>query len=207
MTALESAISKTCRNCQVANLSEDVRIARCKRCSSIYCVHFASSIDPAFCVECLSNVTLNKEIITKTYTHEHYDEETDTTTTTEYKRRAKSIRLEGLDWLFIQRKIVQMRDEELELAIEYHREILHAMLAEREDRKAKFLHRYAGVKPSTETVNIDGSTTTTVKKTRTISSTKAAATASSVLESMLNSGTDAATLLKMLEGLQKGVTK
>ena len=206
---VEQAASKTCRNCQVSNLLEEVKLARCSRCNAIYCVHFASNVDPAYCVECLANVELHKEIVTKTYVHESYDEETDTVHTTEYKRRARSIKLEGLDWLFAQRKIVSMSDESLELAIEYHREILNAMLAEREDRKAKYMHRYAGIKPGTETVNVDTATTssTTVKKVRTISSTKATATASAVMQSMLAQGMDAATLLQMLQQAQSGGKK
>ncbi len=206
---ISEVTSKTCRNCQVSNLIEDVKIARCVRCNSIYCIHFASSIDPAYCVECLSDISLHKEIVTKEYIHEKYDEETDQVMTTTYKRRAKSIKLEGLDWLFVQRKIVSMRDEELELAIEYHREILNAMLAEREDRKAKFLHRYAGVKVNTEGVNIDSASTltTTTKRTRTISSTKATATANSLMQSMLAGGMNAAALLKLLEQAKAGVVK
>ena len=204
-SALKTATAKTCRNCQVSNLTEDVRIARCVKCGSIYCVHFASNIDPQYCVECLADITLHKESIVKTYTHESYDEETDTVTTTEYRRRATSFKLEGLDWLFAQRKIVSMRDEELELAIEYHRELLQGMLHERDDRRTKKMHRFAGVRLGTETVSVGSDTTTIVKKSRTISSNKATATASAVMESMLKGGMDAAQLLALLQAAQKGV--
>jgi hypothetical protein len=168
----------------------------------IFCIHFASNIDPAYCTECLSDITLHKEIVTKTYVHESYDEKTDTMHQTEYKRRAKSIKLEGMSWLFAQRKIAQMSDESLELSIEYHREILNGLLTERADRQAKFMHRFAGVKMPAPT-SVDGATTssTEVKRTKTISSTKATANANAVIQSMMNSGMDAAALLKMLEGM------
>lgn len=203
---ISEVTSKTCRACQVSNLSEDIRISRCTKCRSLYCTHFTSNIDPQYCVECLSDISLQKETVVKTYTTESYDENTDTTTTSVYKRRAKSIKLEGLDWLFAQRKIVSMSDESLELAIEYHREILTGMMAEREDRKAKFMHRFAGIKAGHESVNVDSATSssTVVKRTRTISSTKASATASAAMQAMLAQGMDAASLLKMLEGLQGG---
>ena len=206
---IQSALAKTCRNCQVANLIEDVKINRCSKCESIYCTHFASAIDPQYCIECLADVTLHKEIVTKTYTHETYDEETDTTITTQYSRRAKQLKLEGSDWLFVQRKIVNMSDDALELAIEYHREILQAMMHEREDRRTKYLHRFAGVKLGTETVSSNTSADgLTVKKTKTISSTKAAATATGMMESMLASGKmDAATLLKMLQDMTSKAVK
>ena len=201
---LVEATSRTCRLCLESNLTEEIRLSRCVRCGLVYCIHFASNIDPAQCIECLSDVSLHKEIVTKTYVHEKYDEETDTLTTTEYKRKARSIKLDGLDWLFAQRKIVQMSDESLELAIEYHREILNGMLAERERRKTEFLHRYAGVKtvpsPSGKTDSATSSSTE-VKRTRTISSTKTQANANAVMQSMLAGGLNAKQLLEMLEKL------
>jgi len=161
-------------------------------------------------VECLADVSLYKEVITKSYIHESYNEETDTVTTTEYKRKARSIRLEGMDWLFAQRKIHTLTDESLELAIEYHREILSGMLAEREQRRAEYRHRYAGVKevPSPSgSVDKSLQTNTTVKRTRTISSTKAAATADSILQSMLAGGADISKIMEMLEKASKGGVK
>jgi len=207
---LVNATSKTCRHCLEANLVEEVKLARCSQCNAVYCIHFASNIDPAHCTECLSDVTLHKETVTKTYTHESYDEATDTVNTTEYKRKARSIKLEGLDWLFAQRKIVQLSDESLELAIEYHREVLNGMLSERERRKAEYLHRFASVKTVYPTT-IDGaaSSTTTVKRTKTISSTKAAATANGILQSMAAGGMNAAAILALMEKVaaQTGVKK
>lgn len=204
---IQVVTAKTCRNCQVSNLTEEIRIQRCKQCASLYCVHFASNIDPQFCVECLSDVTLHKESIVKTYMHEHYDEETDTITQTEYRRRATEYKLEGTSWLFNQRKIVQMSDDSLELAIEYHRGLLQGMMNEREDRRNKKMHRFAGIPSGMEGVSSSKSSSTTVKKSKTISSNKAGATAASVMSSMLAGGMDAAQLLALLQAAQKGVTK
>jgi hypothetical protein len=96
-----------------------------------------------------------------------------------------------------------MSDDALELAIEYHRELLQGMLHEREDRKTKYLHRFAGAKGS-GTVSIGTSDGLVVKKTKTISSTKAAATATGMMEALLSNGMTAAQLLAMIEKATKG---
>src|ERR1700736_2793230 len=130
-----------CVTCKEANLIEEIRIQHCKQCELLYCVHFASNIDPAMCFDCLSDVTMLKEVVTKEYSH--YNEETDVVTV--YKRRAKSVRLEGCQWLFAQRKIASMSDDSLLLAIEYHRALLMGLIGEREKRRVAYMHRYAGV--------------------------------------------------------------
>jgi hypothetical protein len=201
---LQTATSKTCRSCIETNLIEDVRIQRCKQCQFLYCVHFSSNIDPQYCTECLSDVSMLKEVVTKTY--QYYNEETDTVT--EYRRKARSIRLEGADWLFRQRKIVSMSDESLELAIEYHREILSGMLKEREERRIKHAHRYAGIKEGTETVGIKDSanvTATSVKRTKTIQSSKAQATANGALQAMMAQGMSIDKILEVLQKAASGV--
>ena len=202
---LQEVTSKSCRNCIESNLVAEIRISRCIKCNSLYCIHFASNIDPQYCTECLSDVSMIKETVIKTYTH--YNEETDTIS--EYKRRARLIRLEGLDWLFAQRKIVSMSDDSLELAIEYHREILTGMLKEREERRIKQSHRYAGIKENRETVNVDNATSgaTSVKRTKTIQSSKAQATANGVLQSMLASGKSIDDIMNLLQKAAGGIKK
>lgn len=190
---LEAAVEKICRVCLESNLTEEIRISRCEKCGKRYCIHFASNIDPKNCTECLAEVTLVREVITNTYQHEHYDEEKDEVITTEYKRRAKLIRLEGMDWLFAQRKIPQLSDDALALAIEYHRQILQGMLQEREERRNKQAHRYANVQMDTSKV-----INTEVKTTKKISSTKKQANANAVLQAMLAAGMKPEDILAML---------
>jgi hypothetical protein len=192
--------SRVCKNCLELNLIEEVRIARCIKCNLIYCVHFASSIDPAHCIECLSDISVTKEVITKTY--EHYNEETDVTTSS--KRRARSIKIAGMDWLFAQRKIYTLSDNELELAIEYHRAILDMMLKEREERRSKYAHRFAGVQiPKSALTGVSANEKVEVKRTRVISSTKKEAGASALMKSLLDSGMSIDQIMKMLEGVGK----
>jgi mRNA-degrading endonuclease toxin of MazEF toxin-antitoxin module len=126
-----------------------------------------------------------KSVITKTYKHKNAEGQT-----VFYRRRAREIQISGLDWLFAQRKIVELSDLELDLSIEYHRNILSLMCTEQEQRRTAKMHRYAGVKihltPSTTGVN--QTTTTTVKKTRTVSKTKAQEQIAALLKNMAAKG-------------------
>lgn len=180
MSVFEDSQNSVCPTCLASNLLSEIKIARCVKCHRLYCVHFASTIDSIYCVECLSDITLFKETITKTY--EYTDDEGNVTST--YKKKAKLIRLEGLNWLFSQRKIVSLSDDELELAIEYHREILSGMLNERETRKNAYLHRFANAPlPKKE-----GGTEASTKVTKSIKSTTEGAKVSSILKAMMASG-------------------
>lgn len=184
-----------CPTCMGMNLLEEIKIARCAKCSKIYCTHFASAIDPAYCVECLSDVSMIKEIVVKEYTH--YNEEEDTITT--YRRKARSIKLEGMNWLFAQRKIAALSDDELELSVEYHRGLLNGLLGEREARRIAKAHRFAGVGLPPQGSPV----VTTSKKTKSIKSSKQAATASALLESALAGGMDLNQILNLLQGVTK----
>src|SRR5208282_1497180 len=197
---IEKSTAKVCKHCLELNLIEEIKIARCSKCNSIYCIHFASSIDPSQCTECLADVSVTKDVVTKTY--EHYNEETDVVT--EYKRRARSIKINGMDWLFAQRKIISLTDDELELAIEYHRGILNGMLKEREERRMKYAHRFAGVSIPEETLTgVSSTSNIEVKRTKTISSSKQEAAASSMMKALLASGFKLEDIMKILEGVGK----
>ncbi len=194
MSVFEDSPNSVCPTCLASNLFTEIKIARCVKCSKLYCSHFASTIDPHYCVECLSDITLFKETVTKEY--ERTDEDGNVTST--YKKHAKRVRLEGLNWLFAQRKIVSLSDDELELAVEYHREILSGMLDERETRKNAFMHRFAGVNMPAPKKEGGTEASTTVKKTKTIKSTKENANVSAILKSMMAAGMTPAQILALM---------
>jgi hypothetical protein len=161
-----------CPFCMNENLVKKTFLAECKSpdCTHVFCLHYASSLDPAYCLYCLKDVICTVQ--TGKATHHVLNEETgfmDILT-----KRFKSIKFEGLDWLFQQKKIESMSDEELAVAIEYHSAIRSGMIREKEERFLKRLHRNKGVQvtPSniTDILNVPSthttSTTTTVKKTR-----------------------------------------
>ena len=161
-----------CMVCREKNLTDQVVFNNCKKCGEVYCLHYASNIDPAYCTNCLHDVRVTEEIISKTQTH--YNENLDKTYTR--TRKCKQISLGGMHWLFQSRKIDMLTDLELELAIEYHRDILTQMLYEREERRVNHFARNRGkalpVKFSGDSVT-ETSETLIVKKTRTRAATTA----------------------------------
>jgi hypothetical protein len=188
-TELEEAghlTATVCDCCLELNLTHPTSVITCARCGQAFCFHFASTIDAQYCVNCLSDVSVSKSIITKTYEHKNAEGQT-----VFYRRRAREIQINGLDWLFAQRKINELSDVELDLSIEYHRNILSLMITEQEQRRTAKMHRYAGVKvhiPTPTTTGVHDSTTTTVKKTRTISKTKAQEQIAALLKQMQAKG-------------------
>ena len=188
-----------CDVCLELNLTHPKSIRECARCGKAFCYHYASSIDVQFCVNCMSDMTVEKRTITKTY--EHRNDETGQLSF--YRRRAREIKISGLDWLFAQRKIPELSDTELDLTIEYHRNILGLMIAEQEKKRADKMHRYAGVRihiPTNSTTDITHSTVTTVKKTRTISKNKAAEQLATILKDLLAKGMTPEAIAKMVGG-------
>lgn len=161
-----------CMICREKNLTDQVVFNNCGKCNIIYCLHYASTIDPAYCTNCLHDVRVTEETITKTQTH--YNEETDQTYSR--TRKAKKITLGGMHWLFQARKINTLTDLELELAIEYHKDILNSMLYERDERRVNHFNRNRGkslpvrfagdsvIETSSETIITKNTKTKTAKK-------------------------------------------
>lgn len=178
--------SVVCDCCAELNLTQPVQIIRCERCEQPFCFHFASRIDVKYCVNCLSDVTVTKQTITKEYTHRDEQEKI----TSVYRRKAREIKISGLSWLFVQRKVSELSDMELDIAIEYHRNLLILLINEQEAKRNARMHRYAGIKnkqagiPTPSGVSVTNSTQTTVKKTRTISKNKAQEQLNALLASM-----------------------
>ena len=194
--------STVCDVCLELNLTHKPEIIYCARCSKPFCYHFASSIDVQYCVNCMSDISVSKSVITKTY--EHKNEETGQKTF--YRRKAREIQVGGLDWLFAQRKIVEISDMELDLVIEYHRNILGLEISEQETRRTAKMHRYAGVKfhiPTPATTTATSGTSTTTKRTRTISKNKAAEQLAALLKSVQSKGITAEQIAQMLKAQKK----
>lgn len=182
--------TQICELCSEKNLTDIVSFNNCKECGRIYCLHFASNIDPAYCTECLHDVSIKEETIVKR--QEHYNSQTEKVYTR--TRKARRVSIGGLHWLFRSRKIHTLTDFELDLAIEYHRAILSEMLLERDQRRAEYAHRNRG-KGLPIILNPGESNTvtteeTTIKKTRIRQATKAdpAAMMQAAMEQLLKMG-------------------
>src|SRR5271165_3282189 len=48
-----------CELCNIRNLTHQVLLRKClsPECNRVYCVHFASTVDPNICLYCLSDIT------------------------------------------------------------------------------------------------------------------------------------------------------
>lgn len=182
-----------CDCCLELNLTQKSAIT-CAKCGQAFCLHFASTVDAQFCVNCMSDISITKQIITKTYEHRNPE----TGETKFYRRKARSIKIEGLDWLFSQRKIKELDDTELDLSIEYHRNILHLMISEQEQRRSEKLHRYANVTYKSP-AKVADTTTTTVKKTRTVTKDKASEQLQALMKNMLSKGLTLAQIQAMFK--------
>ena len=197
-----SAEYKVCENCELKNLTEAIGIAKCSRCSSKFCEHFSSIVDTKYCVECLAEIKVEKEVVvqlTPFYTKE--------TGELQYKRGrlATDIRISGTDWLFMSRKIPTLTDLELELVIEYHKSMAQLLLDERETRRMNYRHRFAGVKV-TNTGSASGeSVVVETKTTKSISSTKNGQSAKALVEGMLNSGKTMAEIMSFIQQLKQNI--
>jgi hypothetical protein len=180
-------VQLVCECCLELNLTTKAVVEKCARCDQAFCYHFQSAIDSQYCVNCMSDISVTKNLITKTYTHTNPE----TGEQTFYRRRAREIKIEGLSWLFAQRKIIELSDVELDMAIEYHRNIYSLMMDEAERRRNEKIHRYANTPfkiPTPVTTKVSDSTQTTVKKSRTASKTKAGETVATLLQDMLRRG-------------------
>jgi hypothetical protein len=192
--------SCVCDVCLELNLTQKSAIA-CIRCEQAFCFHFASNIDARYCVNCMSDMSVTKSTISKEYIHRNEAEQI----TSVYRRRAREVKISGLDWLFAQRKIVDLADTELDLTIEYHRNILSLLITEQESRRNAKMHRYAGVNvkianPSTTTISDTTTTSTTTKKSRTVSKTKQNEQLAAILQSVLAKGKSMEQILAALKG-------
>ncbi|HEY4799526.1 MAG TPA: hypothetical protein VII99_10660 [Bacteroidia bacterium] len=86
-----------------------------------------------YCVDCLSDLTLLKG--EEVYKRVDYDLVAEKERVV--RRRATILKINGLDYLFMQRRNATMSDAELELKIECYKEQVISMILEREERKIK----------------------------------------------------------------------
>jgi hypothetical protein len=125
--SIELEIITICDICRENNLTKKIKVSSCKECSRDYCIHFASSVDPSYCSDCLAEVSMEKSVIVRVTEHSVSGSKL------KYQRRSSAvqIRFGGEDFLFYSRKIHTLSDLELELAIEYHHAIYSSMILER----------------------------------------------------------------------------
>lgn len=114
----------------------------CPKCGVDFCVHFASTNDIQYCSNCLSDFKVVETIETKVTERVNAEG----IVVARQKQIAKNIRLVGMDWLFMAKKISAMTDEEVLYSIEYHSAIKSLLISEREERRVEHFQKMKGVK-------------------------------------------------------------
>ena len=145
----------------------------CLKCGMEYCMHFSSTTDVRFCGNCMSDFTVVTE------TEVRITESANCAGQIVYTKRdrCKHLKLQGTDWLFTERLIHTLTDEELDATIEYHRAICSLMLSERQDRQvekyAKMSKLVIKLQASSVSVDSTGAIRGTVRSPRQIAEDKA----------------------------------
>lgn len=138
MPRYEKDVIPACPECDSTEGATKV----CKKCSVVYCKHYASVTDSRFCGNCIADISLKETIMEKEVEHVRQDG----TVTFSRKYQARHLQLLGNDWLFSAHLIETMTDAEIDATIEYHRANVGLMLQERESRKLEKYKKLSGVR-------------------------------------------------------------
>lgn len=190
-----------CDSCLERNLTEPIHEQTCVNCGELYCIHHASVVDPVHCSQCVDDVQMEEHEIHKVSTHHTPAGQVSTRS-----RKARQITIGGLHWLFAQRKIPTLTDDQLSLAIQYHRALYESLNYERDKRRIESFHRNSGVKFSTGSTTTSNSTSTVTRKTRSIKNVKpevAAENLAQIMQNLLKSGLSPADIKSLLLGAKK----
>lgn len=140
-----------CPEAQLVDLQPLLRT--CPKCKRIYCSAHASSADPQFCQDCLSDVIVKDETVVKT--EEEWDIQKDQLI--RHTQKFRQIEFHGTGWMFYTKAIQARTDDELKAFIEYHRALVSLIEHEIIDRKIqkskltiKINGQYTSLKKSTE---------------------------------------------------------
>jgi hypothetical protein len=123
----------TCKFC----LNENVKI--CLKCKSNYCAIHAAKFSPNFCQECLSNLSVILNTISRTTT------EYDLIDEVLYIKpgAVNKLQLDGPDWIFYSTWIENLSEEDWLAVYQFHYFIIKMMEYENEVRKVKQARRVA----------------------------------------------------------------
>ena len=141
-----------CYNCIELKKTEqeqgkELRI-NCTRCDRPYCDKCASTVDPQFCCNCLTDF----QAVVKDQTFngvEHIrvidptGQKDDFIAAIPYKTRYKQISLMGTDWLFYEAAISNMSDTQLAAALQWHKAAVSEIEIEVTERKIKHAQHLA----------------------------------------------------------------
>lgn len=133
MASPEAAVPVCCKYC----LSEQTKT--CLMCQSRYCVLHAAKFSPNFCKDCLTNLSVIMDTISRTSTE--YDMLDDQLVTNVIQ--SKTLQLDGPDWVFYSTWIENLREEDWLEIYQFHYFVLKYMEYQNEIRKVKRAKRIA----------------------------------------------------------------
>jgi hypothetical protein len=141
-----------CYNCIALSKPEELQgkelRINCTRCDRPYCDKCASTTDPQFCCNCLTDF----QAIIKDETYngvEHIrvidpkGEKEDSIVSIPYRTKYKQITLMGTDWLFYETAIANMSDTQLAAALQWHKAAVSEIEIEVTERKIKHAQHLA----------------------------------------------------------------
>jgi hypothetical protein len=141
-----------CYNCIALSKPEELQgkelRINCTRCDRPYCDKCASTTDPQFCCNCLTD--FQAIIRDETYNGvEHIrvidpkGEKEDSVVSIPYRTKYKQITLMGTDWLFYETAIANMSDTQLAAALQWHKAAVSEIEIEVTERKIKHAQHLA----------------------------------------------------------------
>jgi len=137
--ASPEGVQLTCKFCLNENIKE------CIQCGSRFCALHAAKFSPNFCKECLTNLAVIIDTVTRTSTdYDMLDGELVLKAV-----QANRLRLDGPDWVFYNTWITNLSEEDWLQIYQFHYYVLKRMEAENEIRKVKRARRIANAPLST----------------------------------------------------------
>jgi hypothetical protein len=135
----------------------------CERCNKLFCKNHVSKISPIFCIECFAQVTLIIDNLTKRDSEWDMFEDC----LVERKSTARTLRLDGPDWVWYSAIINNLNEDEFKTMFEFHRFIISLMEHVNDIRKVE---KNALLKGQKIVLGITQTTTTkTVRKAKQVS--------------------------------------
>lgn len=163
--------SSLCHICQTEGQTVDVACKditiSCLSCGRPYGQQHASSVDPTYCRDCGSDFQVRKERAVKeeVIRKEDFDLDKDIVLPPIIRRTScVQIHLSGTSWMFHQEKIQSLNEEQLKLAIQWHRTTVALIEHEIIERKIKKAKELQGVKVTIRRTTKETRTTSVKRK-------------------------------------------
>lgn len=159
-----------CHICQAkgepSDVSAELRI-NCNRCDKPYCSTHASKVDIQFCEECVQDFVVEEKTIVKV--EDDFNLKKNTIVTRKYY--CTQVILSGTSWLFQQQAISNMSEEQLRVALRWHKMSVSMLESELVNRRIEENKKLQGIRITTSKT-VSETKTTRVGRKKTIGVTQ-----------------------------------